>query len=352
MAVFAIAVCFLFAKAGCYHEAAEMILGTGNEMKQICNVCNGVIEEKLVSGVRRNNTSYDVFFCRKCRTGTTLPVPSAEELAQLYSSGNYRSTEGGRRFNPLIEFFISLSGLMKAGRIEKYVRRGRLLDIGCGRGLFLHTMRGRGWEVKGVEFSEDTARSVIETYGIDVRAGSPEGWGFCAESFDVITISHVLEHVEKPVEMINECRRILQKNGLLVIAVPNISSLQAAAGKGAWFQLDLPYHLSHFSEEGLAELLKKNFYKIVKIRRFDLEHNPFGWLQTLLNMSGIEGNLFYDLLKRRTSGGKRFSECRKSDLFRTFALLPFYLPLSLVLSVFESFVLKRGGTIEVYAVKG
>ena len=322
----------------------------GSAMKKICAVCNSVIEEKLVSGIKRNGKYYDVFFCRECRIGATLPVPSSEQLAQLYSSGNYRSTDGGRRFNPFIEFFINLSRLMRARRIEKHVRRGRLLDIGCGRGLFLHTMRTRGWEVRGVEFSEETARSAAGAYGIDVRAGNPADWGFGAEEFDVVTISHVLEHVERPAEMMNECRRILKKGGLLVIAVPNILSLQASAGKGAWFHLDVPYHLSHFSEEGLSGLLKKHSFEIVNIRRFDLEYNPFGWVQTLLNMSGIERNLFYDLLRRRTSGGKRFSDFKTSDLILTFGLLPLYLPLCLLLSVFESSVLKRGGTIELYAV--
>jgi 2-polyprenyl-3-methyl-5-hydroxy-6-metoxy-1,4-benzoquinol methylase len=314
-----------------------------------CAVCGRVIDDKLVN-VTREGVSYDIFFCRGCRVGTTFPVPSAEELAQLYSAGNYRSAERGRRFNAFVEFFINISRLMRARRIKRHVRTGKLLDIGCGRGLFLYTMRKEGWDVKGVEFNDDIARSAMEAYGVDVRAGSLKEAGFGTGEFDVITINHVLEHVERPVEMITECRRMLKKGGLLVIAVPNIASLQASAGKEGWFHLDPPYHLTHFSEEGLSRLLKKNSFTIVTIRRFDPEHNPFGWLQTLLNMSGIERNLFYNLLKRRASGGKRFPECRTSDLVFSFVLLPFYVPLSLLLSLFESYVLKRGGTIEVYAV--
>lgn len=319
-------------------------------MRGTCAVCARALEDRLVSGITREGVSYDVFFCKECRVGTTFPVPSADELARLYSSGSYRSAERGKRFNAFVESFISVSRLLRARRIRRHVRTGKLLDIGCGRGLFLYTMRKEGWDVKGVEFNDDVARSALAAYGVDVRAGRFRDAGFATEEFDVITINHVLEHVERPAEMITECRRVLKRGGLLVVAVPNIASLQASAGKEGWFHLDPPYHLTHFSEEGLSRLLKRNSFTIVTIRRFDPEHNPFGWLQTLLNMSGIERNLFYNLLKRRASGGKRFPECKTSDLILTFALLPFYVPLSLLLSLFESYVLKRGGTIEVYAV--
>jgi hypothetical protein len=59
-------------------------------------------------------------------------------------------------------------------------------------------------------------------------------------------------------------------------------------GKHLWFHLDFPYHLYHFSEEGLARLLEKYNFNLEKIRRFDLEYNPFGWLQTLFNLTGIK----------------------------------------------------------------
>lgn len=119
------------------------------------------------------------------------------------------------------------------------------------------------------------------------------------KSFDVITLFHVFEHTISPQMTINECKRLLKEGGLLVIEVPNLSSLQASIGKKAWFHLDLPHHFYHFSEEGILALLKKNSFSILKVKQFSLEYNPFGWLQTLLNMSGIQENLFYSLLKSR-----------------------------------------------------
>ena len=305
---------------------------------------------KLIGDGERDGKTYDVYFCKKCVIGVTIPMPTLKELAGLYSSESYRTTSGVK-FNKLLEHLIYLFRLRRKRRIEKYITKGRILDIGCGRGLFLTFMRNDGWEVTGTEFNGETASYASRDYGIDVKTGRPSNWGFPDESFDVITINHALEHVQNPAEIFSSCRRLLRKGGLLVIAVPNISSLQSAAGKRAWFHLDIPYHLYHFSEEGLVGLLKKSSFYISRIRRFDLEYSPFGWIQTLLNLSGIRYNLFYNLLKNPELRKSEFAKARRADVMLSFILLPLYVPLSFVLSLFESLILKRGGAIEVYAVK-
>jgi len=135
------------------------------------------------------------------------------------------------------------------------------------------------------------------------------------------------------------------------VATPNITSLQSSLGKHLWFHLDIPYHLYHFSEEGLSTLVEKYNFHILKVRRFDLEYCPFGWLQTLLNLSGIRKNLFYNFLKNLNSREMLISNTSKWDLLLTITLLPLFFPISLVLSLYESFLLKKGGTIEIYATK-
>lgn len=329
----------------------ENITVTNGTLKSVCTFCNSVLSAKFAEGIVRNGRAYDIFFCSKCMIGMTIPAPSPEELGELYSSDNYRAASGVK-FNRPLERIVFLFRLGRKRRIEKYIKTGRILDIGCGRGLFLSLMGSGGWEVAGTEFNEETASFASRAYRVEVKTGGPAEWGFKDESFDVITINHALEHIRNPGEIISACKRLLRKGGLLVIAVPNISSLQAAAGKGAWFHLDIPYHLYHFSEEGLAGLLKKSSYHIAGTRRFELEFGPFGWLQTLLNLSGITTNFFYDLLKNRELRKRAFAEIRWADVILTFILLPLYLPLSFMLSLFESYILKRGGTVEIYAVNG
>jgi SAM-dependent methyltransferase len=314
-----------------------------------CPFCSGPVRRKF-GDVRAVDSIFSVFFCEQCAIGVTLPVPSAEELGRLYGSESYRTTSGVR-FNKLLERLILLFRAGRRNRIERYFKKGLILDIGCGRGLFLALMKTGGWNVAGTEFNEETASYAAKAYDLEVKSGVPSEWGFPDESFDVITIHHALEHVPDPVEMIGACRRLLKKSGLLVVAVPNLNSLQAAVGKEVWFHLDVPYHLFHFSETGLAALLKKHSFAISEVKRFDFEQGPFGWLQTLLNISGIRKNLLYSLLKNPALRKRELREVAKRSIVFTFLLLPFYVPLSFVLALFESFLLKRGGTIEVYAIK-
>jgi 2-polyprenyl-3-methyl-5-hydroxy-6-metoxy-1,4-benzoquinol methylase len=320
-------------------------------MKDACPICNERQMVVLITDLKESDKDYNVCFCTMCKLGVTIPIPSPGELSSLYSSGAYRSASG-KRFVGLVETGVYLARQLRRKRIEKYKRNGRILDIGCGRGVFLNVMRKKGWTVAGTEYDRITAESITEYSNIHVVTGNPGDWGYPQESFDVVTMNHVLEHMPAPESVIGECSRLLVKGGLLVVTVPNITSLQSTLGKHLWFHLDIPYHLYHFSEEGLASILEKYNFHLLKIRRFDLEYNPFGWLQTILNLTGIRKNFLYNLLKKNiNSRNIKISNNSKWDLIATIVLLPLYFPISLVLSLYESFVLKRGGTIEVYAVK-
>lgn len=314
-----------------------------------CPFC-GKTHETYIDGLPEDGTGFRVDFCNVCGVGFTMPKPPAAEIAGSYIMGSYRGKEG-ERFHPLVESFVRIFRERRRRRLGHFVSRGRILDIGCGRGLFLKAMMDAGWTVAGVELDPEIARETSTCRGFPVSSGDPSQWGFPEGSFDVITLSHVLEHTPDPAGMLSECRRLLHTGGILAIAVPNLGSLQAAFGLRHWFHLDIPLHLCHFTEKGLLSLLDRAGFKTVRVRHFDMEYNPFGWLQTLLNASGIRKNCLYDRVKRREfreRGGGWFGGV---DLLLTLALLPLYAPLSLALALFESFALKRGGTIEVYASK-
>ncbi|MBI1920712.1 MAG: class I SAM-dependent methyltransferase [Geobacter sp.] len=310
-----------------------------------CVFCNKEKTIVFATGVERGGAFYQVIFCTECHNGFADPFPSSGTLASFYATGTYRGSEG-RRFNRWIEYGINRFMLGRKNRIVRMRRPGKLLDIGCGRGSFLAGMRDAGWDVAGVEFSEETASHAREPYGVPVATDLswPDG------SFDVITINHVLEHIHDPVAMLRGCRRLLKADGLIVVAVPNIASMQAQFGRGKWFHLDVPCHLFQFSEQGLVGLLQAEGFRIVRTKRFDLEHNPFGWLQTMLNCSGIRENFLYNLLKRPELRQRELAAARMRDYLLTLFLLPLYAPVSLGLAILEAF-LKRGGTVEMWGVK-
>lgn len=135
--------------------------------------------------------------------------------------------------------------------------RGRLLDIGCGNGTFLASMRERGWEVLGVEPDPEASRLARERYGLEVVTDTLEGAALPVSSADAITLNHVIEHVPDPVALLEECCRLLQPGGKLVAVTPNVESLGHRLFGARWPHLDPPRHLHLFSQRTLQACAEK-----------------------------------------------------------------------------------------------
>jgi SAM-dependent methyltransferase len=122
----------------------------------------------------------------------------------------------------------------------------RLLDVGCGGGRFLRLCKQLGSAVQGVEPSPIAAK-MTRDQGLDVFTGTLEEYAAQTDAkFDVITASHVIEHVPDPVGTLKTMKSLLAPDGYIWIHVPNAAYLIARALKGRWFSSDLPYHLMHF----------------------------------------------------------------------------------------------------------
>ncbi|MBF0330079.1 MAG: class I SAM-dependent methyltransferase [Nitrospirae bacterium] len=314
----------------------------------VCSICQKPLTAKLFGDIHRLGKIFEVYFCDLCKMGITVPTLGQEELSVLYAE--YRS-DVGKRFNPLVEYIIRLFRIRRKNVIERFIKKGRILDIGCGRGLFLHIMAQDGWDVVGTEFDNVTAKCVSSIYNIKVVSDKTGRLDFPANSFDVITVNHVLEHMHDPLAIIRRCLNLLREDGYIYMAVPNILSLQAVFGKRWWFHLDPPYHLNHFTPKGLCKLLTDNSFRIISVNHFNMEYNPYGWLQTLLNRSFRSVNAVYLFLKSSSSYANDCSKASLFEVFFTLLLLPVYIPLSFALSLIEAYFFKRGGTIEVLAVK-
>jgi 2-polyprenyl-3-methyl-5-hydroxy-6-metoxy-1,4-benzoquinol methylase len=135
-------------------------------------------------------------------------------------------------------------------------RRGRLLDVGCGSGTFLERMRDFGWQVAGVEPDPKAREAARARLGPDLTlVESLENEALHVDSFDAVTLSHVIEHVPDPVDTLRKCQRLLIPGGLLVCVTPNTASLGARSfGKG-WLHWDPPRHLHLFDPATLERAL-------------------------------------------------------------------------------------------------
>jgi 2-polyprenyl-3-methyl-5-hydroxy-6-metoxy-1,4-benzoquinol methylase len=134
-----------------------------------------------------------------------------------------------------------------------YKAEGKLLDVGCGTGRALRVLRDLGWEVEGIDF-DPVAANIARSKGLNVHFGTVEKQSYSEDSFDAIVLSHVIEHVHKPVEFLTECNRILKPGGQLVMLTPNIESWGRRHFQDRWLLLDPPRHLHLFSERSLSEV--------------------------------------------------------------------------------------------------
>lgn len=166
------------------------------------------------------------------------------------------------------------------------LRGQRLLDIGCGSGKFLVSAREAGWQVSGIE-PDPEAADTTRQLGVDVLVGTAELLDRESECFDVITISHVIEHVHDPKKLLEDIYRLLKPNGVLYIETPNIDSQWSNLFRKNWRGLETPRHIVLFTPEGIANLLlKSGFRKIKNIYRKDpQEHMYFSSMHLASNVT-------------------------------------------------------------------
>lgn len=158
---------------------------------------------------------------------------------------------------------------------------GKILDIGCGNGRYLLTLKKQGWQTYGIEQSPKSSKYARDVLHLEVNTGDLLDSKYQAEFFDVITMWHSLEHLYEPILTLKEAKRILKDDGLLIIAVPNVDSFAAKVFKKYWYQLEIPIHLIAFTPDSITRMLDAAGFKAKKIY-YDRRNSPLK--QSLLNL--------------------------------------------------------------------
>ena len=239
-----------------------------------CPICksNGFSDFLTCKDYTASKENFSIVRCTACDFVFTNPRPKQDEIGRYYQVENYISHTGTQTglVNKLYHFARRFTLKQKLDLVNSLVKKGALLDIGCGTGNFLQVVKSNGWRVTGVEPDPSAKKLAIETCGETIHEES-----FLLKEhstkFDIITMWHVLEHVHELDQRIIQLKNLLQPNGRIIVAVPNCASKDAKHYGAYWGAYDVPRHLYHFKPQDIKTLFEKNLFEVEKILPMKLD---------------------------------------------------------------------------------
>jgi SAM-dependent methyltransferase len=205
--------------------------------------------------------SFEIWQCATCSLRFTQGVPDAASIGPYYRSDDYISHTNTNK--GLVNRLYHL--VRKQTLSDKYrlilsatrIQQGKLLDIGAGTGAFVAHMMGNGWEVTGLEPDEAAREKASTVNGVQLLDAA-HLYSLAPESYDAITLWHVLEHVHDLHPYVEQLKKLLKRGGRIFIAVPNYTSYDATVYQGNWAAYDVPRHLYHFSPDAMERLMTRH----------------------------------------------------------------------------------------------
>lgn len=208
--------------------------------------------------------------CKRCALVYVSPRPDPRELYALYGETYFNNDQSG---------VVGYSNYLKdeanirktfAGRLtrlEQFIKRGKVLDVGCAAGFFLDEAHERGWQVQGLDVSSFAADYAAKRFGFDVRQGSLTEQDYPAGNYDLITLWDVIEHVPDPKAYIQRAAELLRAGGVLALATPDVDSLPARLTGKRWVGYKLSEeHVYYFSIRTLRDMLEAAGLDVIDTR--------------------------------------------------------------------------------------
>lgn len=212
--------------------------------------------------------------CTECGMGWTADPPPEEEAGGYYASAGYishtdsKQSLADRLYHIAREFMLKRKGKLVNSAVGK--NEGIIIDIGSGTGYFAAFMHRRGWQVTGVEISDQARNYSVERFGINA-IGPQQVRDIPSAYADCITFWHVLEHLYDPAGWLGEARRIMKNEGRCIVALPNFASADAEWFGERWAALDVPRHLWHFTPDSFRRFAEKEGFACDRISALPLD---------------------------------------------------------------------------------
>lgn len=218
-----------------------------------------VVQDKSVS-----QESFVIVQCENCGFKFTNPRPNQASIGAYYESAEYISHSNTSKgiMNKAYQVVRSMTVRQKVELVNRISEKGSILDYGCGTGHFLAACKKDGWAIDGVEPNETARSQASELTAHPILAADTQA--LAPESYDVVTMWHVLEHIHQLHETFSHLIKLAKPQGHLIIAVPNADSLDAKEYKENWAAYDVPRHLYHFNQQTMKRFLKKHKLELVE----------------------------------------------------------------------------------------
>lgn len=267
-----------------------------------CPVCNHPKFKPFLSckDFTVSGETFQIVECENCTFHFTNPRPGETQIGKYYQSEEYISHSGtkkglvnrvyhlvrnytlAKKLQLILQTGYSTPGVSKKQRLS-------ILDYGCGTGEFLNTCKKAGMETTGIEPEERARMFAIKNFQLNIQ--SPEAISsFNSEAFDIVTLWHVLEHIHRLKGFMGELKRITKGRGVVIIAVPNLTSLDANIYKEFWAAYDLPRHLYHFSPKDIQKLFSEFGFDIENVKPMVFDSFYVSMLSEKYKKAEIEPN--------------------------------------------------------------
>ncbi len=245
---------------------------------------------------------FEIVNCNGCGLKITAGAKDEEHIGRYYQSEEYISHSNTGK--GVVNFLYHVVRNYMLGRKRKLVakaagnRKGNVLDVGTGTGFFLNEMKRHGWQVTGTEKSPQARQFAAEKFKLDLKPDE-ELFILQENSFDVITLWHVLEHIHRLNDNMQAFSRLLKPDGKLVIAVPNRTSFDAIKYKEYWAAWDVPRHLWHFAPKNMRLLAQRHGFRVKSMHNMPFDSFYVSILSEKYKKSGFP--LFKGLLAGKIS---------------------------------------------------
>jgi 2-polyprenyl-3-methyl-5-hydroxy-6-metoxy-1,4-benzoquinol methylase len=213
-----------------------------------------------------SQNTFSIVKCNNCGFHFTNPIPKIEDIGGYYKSDSYVSHSSTNKglINKIYQLVRKRTLKQKVNLLRKLSKGKNHLDIGAGTGHFINATTQAGFNSLGLEPDEDARALAIKLHNVNIKP-LEQLFVLKENSMDVITMWHVLEHVYNLKEDLKQITSALKDDGVMIVAVPNMSSYDAKKYKQFWAAYDLPIHLYHFQPNDIKNLFAQYDMKIDKI---------------------------------------------------------------------------------------